>query len=322
ACLLLVLKFLSGCQANIDFTIDQEVDDEGNDFATISWDVQPVGRITPTRVTLEPGFGDVDFTGSVQVAPAETTEYRLTVYAQYEDGRIANTVVKGKVYVGPRVDYRLFTDTRLRECAGASEFTHIEQFSTLVCTDQGIESIQGISQLSELKLVTLDLNNISDLSPLAGLDQVHTLSITNNDLTSLATLPAMPALENLVLFNNGISDISPLMENPQLLNLAINNNQISDAAQFAILPNLTNLSVRNNLIEDIGPIGELSALQNLDARYNILKRGVWDLRSLENAIILDLRGNGDIKCLEYANLALMLGKAVLFNDCTFPPPGT
>ncbi len=317
---ILFLFGLMGCQADIDFTVEQKIDNQGDDYATISWNVEPVGSITPTRVTLEPGFGDVDFSGSVDVFPDETTEYRLTVYAEFEDGGIANTVVKGKVYVGPRVDYRLFTDRAFRDCAQANDFTHIEQFNALVCTDMDIQSIQGIEQLTELKIVTLDINDISNLSPLAGLDKVHTLSATNNDISDLSTLPHLPALENLVLFNNAISNVSPLAENTQLLNLAINNNQISDASQFSMLTNLTNLSVKDNQIDDIGPIGQLTALQNLDARNNDLQRGVWDLRTLDNVTLIDLRGNPDIKCLEYANLIFILGTAVLFNECTYPPP--
>ena len=198
-CLILLLLNLSGCQADIEFNIEQKVDSEGADYATISWDVQPSGTVTPSRVTLEPGFGDVDFSGVVDVFPTQTTEYRLTVYAEYEDGGIANTVVRGNVYVGPRVNYALFTDPAFRECVAANEFTHVEQFTALVCTDRNIESIQGIEQLTELRIITLDINAISDLSPLAGLDQVHTLSVTNNGLSDLSSLPHLPALENLVL---------------------------------------------------------------------------------------------------------------------------
>lgn len=318
---LLVLVFsLLACQADIEFTVEQKVDRNGNDYATLSWDVQPQGSITPTRVTLEPGFGDVDFTGSVDVFPAETTLYTLTVYAEFEDGGIANTVKKAHVYVGPRVNYDLFTDSNLRACTEGTGFTHIEQFKTLICTDMNIQSIQGIEQLTDLQVLTLDINQISDLSPLASLDKVHTLSLTNNQLSDISTLPAMSALTNLVLFNNNISDITPLLENPQLLNLAVNNNQISDAAQFNILTNLTNLSIANNQIEDISPIGNMTQLQVLDAQNNQINTGVWDLRTLENAVLINLKGNGDVGCLEYGNLLLILGTAVLFDDCRFPPP--
>ncbi|MCG8671257.1 MAG: hypothetical protein MI867_17760 [Pseudomonadales bacterium] len=311
---------LLACQADIEFTVEQKLDRRGNDYATLTWDVQPFGSITPSRVTLEPGFGDVDFSGSVDVFPTETTEYTLTVYAEYEDGGIANTVRTDIVYVGPWVDYDLFTDTNFRACLEEAGYTHIEQFISVVCTDRNINSIAGIEQLTDAQVVTLDLNNISDLSPLAGLNKVHTLSITNNNLTDISSLPTLPLLTNLVLFNNAISDVSALALNPQLLNLAINDNQIADTQQFAPLVNLTNLTVANNNIVDISGLGVLTALEVLNARNNRLDIGVWDLRFLESAYLIDLRDNPDVNCLEYANLIVILGTAVLFNDCSFFPP--
>lgn len=318
--LLLLLATLTACKADIDFTVEQKVDNEGNDYATLSWNVQPIGSITPTRVTLEPGFGDVDFTDSVDVFPTETTRYTLTVFAEFEDGGIANTLTNKYVYVGPRVNYDLITDTNLRACTEGTGFTHIEQFDSLICMDMGIDSVQGIGQLTDLKVVTLDLNNISDFATFADLEQVHTLSLSNNNIGDLSSFPYMPALTNLVLFNNSIENVLPLSVNPQLQNLAINNNQISDAYQFLGVINVTNLSIAGNEIEDITPIGNLTALQNLDARNNRIETGVWDLRTLENAALIDLRGNGGVKCLEYANLFFILGTAVLFDECEYPPP--
>ena len=185
---------LVACQAEIDFTIEQKIDSSGNDYATISWDVQPQGDVTPTRVTLEPGFGDVDFTGSVDVFPEETTQYRFTVYAEFPDGGIANTVVKGTMHVGPRINYDLFVDPQFRACVESTGFTHVAQFTTLICQDRGISSILGIQQLTNLQIVTLDLNNIEDLSVLSSLSKVHTLSVTNNELEDISSLPYMESL--------------------------------------------------------------------------------------------------------------------------------
>lgn len=313
---------LFACQADIDFSVEQKLDNQGNDYATLTWNVQPFGTITPTRVVLEPGFGDVDFSGSVDVFPTETTAYQLTVYAEYEDGGIANTVVTKKVYVGPSVDYDLFTDQNLRNCLENSGFTHIEQFESVLCTDLNIQSIQGLEQLTNTKIATLDLNNISDFSPLAGLDKLHTLSLSSNNIDDLSSLPNLPVLDSLVIFNNAIADISPLALNAQLTNLAINDNQIVDTQQFGPLTNLTNLTVMDNQIEDIAGLSQLTALEVLDARNNALTAGVWDLRHLTSAVLIDLRDNPNVNCLVYANLLYTLGSAVLFNDCSLLPGST
>ncbi len=308
---------LFACQADISFDAEQKRDNQGNDYATLSWSIQPVNNIIPTKVELEPGFGEVEFIGSVDVFPTETTTYTLTVHAEYESGGIANTVLTKTVYVGTWVDYDLFTDSNLRECLESSGFTHVEQFENVICTDRNIESIQGIEQLTNAQVVSIDLNNISDFSPLAGLNNLHTLGLSSNNISDLSSLPTLPALKNLVLFSNNITDISPLAENPQVENLALNNNQIVDTQQFAPLTNLTSLTVANNQITDIAGLSVLTSLQVLDAKNNLLTDGVWELRTLTSAVVVDLRDNPEVSCLTYANLLFTLGSAVLFNDCSF-----
>ncbi len=56
-------------------------------------------------------------------------------------------------------------------------------------------------------------NNISDISPLAGLTQLGVLGLWNNNISDISALAGLINLLFLDLSSNNISDISPLVEN-------------------------------------------------------------------------------------------------------------
>ena len=308
---------LSGCHPDVSFESEAKVAEDGSQYGTLTWSISEnsSGSTVPTSATIEPGIGDVDFEGSIDVFPETTTTYTLTVSALQSSGGLWTSTHKETIHIGPRVDFDLFSDTNFRACVEETEFTHIEQFKILVCTNKNIVDLAGIEQLTDLTTLTLDINNIVDFSPLAALENVNTLSITNNNISDLSSFPLMPGLTTLVLFSNAITDITPLANNPQLLNLAVSNNQISDSTQFSFISNLQSLTVQNNMIEDISGLSAMTELLALDASDNQINDGVIELQTLTKAHLVDLRGNGDVKCLEYANLVFALGTAVAFDSC-------
>ncbi len=66
------------------FSVDKELLPEG-ETATLSWEVKGVAA-----VTIEPGIGEVNTTGSYSVSPSETTTYTLT--ASNISGSVSKTV--------------------------------------------------------------------------------------------------------------------------------------------------------------------------------------------------------------------------------------
>ena len=77
--IIFLFTFLSGCGGVtitdpiiISFSADVTTITEG-DSATLSWEVTET-----TAVTIDPGIGLVDLTGSISVFPAATTTYTLT----------------------------------------------------------------------------------------------------------------------------------------------------------------------------------------------------------------------------------------------------
>jgi len=77
-------------------------------------------------------------------------------------------------------------------------------------------------------------NQISDISPLAPLTNLHWLRAANNQISDISPLASHTNLVRLELHYNQISDISPLVENSGLsgnLRLGGNNLDLSEGSE-------------------------------------------------------------------------------------------
>ena len=130
---------------------------------------------------------------------------------------------------------------------------------------KSIKSIEGLEFFKNLETLVFYDNQVSDISPLAGLSKLTKLNLAYNghisDLTPLATLTGLTSLD---LRNNSISDLTPLAGLTKLTGLYLEFNQISDITPLASLSKLTKLSLSDNQISDITP---LAPLTNLDTLY-------------------------------------------------------
>ncbi len=120
---------------------------------------------------------------------------------------------------------------------------------------KGIESIVGMEHAVNLWYLNLRLNNIEDLSPLAGL--------TN--------------LTNLVLHKNPITDLSPLSGLTNLVYLDLNYTTTCNLSALAGLTALQDLLLYNNAINDISPLADFHSLTRLDLRQNQLNREAYEV---------------------------------------------
>ena len=73
----------------------------------------------------------------------------------------------------------------------------------------------------------LGSNQISDISPLGGLESLMSLFINDNQISDISPLGELTHLHGLLLNGNQISDISPLRGLMKLSNLNLENNKIS-----------------------------------------------------------------------------------------------
>lgn len=183
----------------------------------------------------------------------------------------------------------------------------LEGITELDASGRGIESLQGIASLPNLRRLDLGRNRVGDLRPLAELSHLAAVDLRNNYISDLEavhleSLTELPDLSELSLRNNRDS------AHPEEPN---NVRRISDISLLAELSSLEVLDLRNNHVEDISPLAELEALRILDLRGNRLVDDALDnLVSLRRLKHLNLRENdlreidalASLEQLEYLNL--------------------
>ena len=212
------------------------------------------------------------------------------------------------------------TDPALRQCVvDALGGNAPETLRHLWCEGKGIESLAGIGVLKGLKVLSVDGNDIDDLSPLAGL-QLNQLSFNNNLVEDLSPLAGMTdlwhvvgvsnfvfdlsPLENAPLYTldltgNEVDDLSPLAGKNTLYALSLTSNWIYDLSPLAGLTQLRSLSLYDNYVTDLTPLAGLSSLEGLSLGYNIVD-DVTPLAGLTNLEMLELQSNflGDVAPLK------------------------
>jgi hypothetical protein len=167
----------------------------------------------------------------------------------------------------------------------ASDVNQITEFSS-----EGIHSIisiEGIQYFTELEILYLDGNKISDISYLSGLANLITVSLGSNQISDISSLSGLANLITVSLNSNQISDISSLSGLANLIHLRLYSNQISDISSLSGLTNLTYLLLSGNQISDISPISGLENLTTLTIGNQI--SDISPLSGLMNltALVLD-----------------------------------
>ena len=147
----------------------------------------------------------------------------------------------------------------------AEEMGRLRRFEA---QDRGIQDLTGLQFATNLRNLTLGRwagtsNQISDLSPIAGLINLHYLFLVNNQVSDLSPIAGLINLHELLVSDNPISDISPLrgLTNLTLLHLA--GTLVSDISPVRNLANLTHLEFHNTLVTDVSPVAGLINLEGL-----------------------------------------------------------
>ncbi|MCD9460165.1 leucine-rich repeat domain-containing protein [Marinibactrum halimedae] len=98
------------------------------------------------------------------------------------------------------------TDFALRACIDQTikdqNITSANQLTTLICTNAGIVSIEGLNQFNQLEQVNLANNTISSVSGLIGMSAIVKLSLENNDIKEIQPLLGLMKLTSLNLAGN------------------------------------------------------------------------------------------------------------------------
>ncbi len=154
----------------------------------------------------------------------------------------------------------------------------------------GLKDITSIGTLTELRVLYLQRNSITDISTLKKLKNLETLSLNGNQVSSITSLAGLTKLQKLYLRENKITSLTSLskLTNLKILELGVNN--ITTVTSLANLKNLKQLSLDNNKIKDIQALKTLTKLEILYLQRNSIS-SIATLSNLKKLTLLSLNGN-------------------------------
>ncbi|CAL6017276.1 Conserved_hypothetical protein [Hexamita inflata] len=175
----------------------------------------------------------------------------------------------------------------------------LEKLSFRKC---GINMINVVSFLVNLKELDLAENNCNDLAPLQALVKLTKLNLENCKLTNIDSLKALVNLEELNLSEkiNGLQDISALQYLTKLITLDMRSCQLSNVHVLKTLTNLKELCINRNPKIDITSLKYLTNLKILNLSQCELSKcdALKTLVNL-NELNLSLNLSIDITPLQY-----------------------
>ena len=151
----------------------------------------------------------------------------------------------------------------------------MEELNELKANNRGIQDLTGLQFATNLRWLNFGKwyeqdkgNQISDISPIAGLINLRELVLDRNSISDLSPVTALINLEILHLIENKISDLSPVAGLINLERLDISSNNTPDLSPVAGLINLEFLSFPDNNVSDLLPIAGLINLEHLYFTHN------------------------------------------------------
>lgn len=149
-----------------------------------------------------------------------------------------------------------------------SGIENLTALRTLYLQRNNLTDISPLAALPELRKVILNYNNITDLTPLSGAYWLVNLSAVGNGIADISPLAGISNLLTVNLSNNYISDVTALGRHVRILTLALENNMIADISPLAALPKVEELRLDNNRIADISPLAGSASLKILSVSNN------------------------------------------------------
>jgi hypothetical protein len=141
------------------------------------------------------------------------------------------------------------------------------------------DDLEKISRLH----ISLDFDEITDVTPLAGFTQLEDLWV-GGKVTDIRALAGLTKLKRLTIWGNQLSDISAIARLTKLESLFISGLYVNDISALARLTQLKSLTLGHSQIEDISALAKLKKLENLSFRYTQILgiRALAELTKLES----------------------------------------
>ena len=178
-----------------------------------------------------------------------------------------------------------------------------------------VSDLSPIAGLINLRRLTLHYNPISDLSPLRGLKNLDYLVLNHTLVSDLSPVRSLTNLTELVLDDTLVTDLSQVagLVNLEWIAFSDGDGKISDISPLAELINLRRINTWGNPISDLSPLAGLTKLKVVDICGADLS-DLTSLTKLPNLEELYLAGNGISNVSALAGLTELTRLGLHHND--------
>lgn len=207
-------------------------------------------------------------------------------------------------------------------------------------------SLDDLMQFRRLNTLSIMAQQVTDISPLAGLSLVN-LDLTTNHIADIHPLARTTTLQTLSLARNPVSDLAALSGLNQIYQLDLGGTRITNVAAVAKLPRLNDLELGFSFVKDLSALANsknlnaliLDGLQNPNLSFlpkaktvnfiSLSSIGAAQVSALRQSNVSDIEilfGSGSIPVLNlpklthleiyhssYASLSFLAGCANLQN---------
>ena len=241
-------------------------------FATL-WHTSPVRSVSFSGTTL----ASATEAGTVELwNTSEWMQLRLEAIAEVD-------------IPGPNL--RAAIEKALGKAPGDIIFaSDMENLARLAASGAGVMDLTGLEAATNLTVLRLHRNSISDISVVADLVKLAELVIWDNNITDMSAVSRLTRLTHLDLGSNSIRDISAVSGLTHLTELYLGSNSITDISAVSRLINLTKLRLWDNAITDISAVSGLTHLTELYLGSNSI-RDISAVSELTNLTKLSIWGN-------------------------------
>lgn len=121
---------------------------------------------------------------------------------------------------------------------------YYENLEKVVLQGSNIKSFEPLRYLTKVKILVLDENVISDITPLYDLPNLQHLNLISNEISNVEGIDKLQTLEELYLGLNLLRDVTPLSNLTNLRCLGLRgNSRVSDISSLSKLTNLVSLNL-------------------------------------------------------------------------------
>ncbi|AXQ78184.1 pneumococcal-type histidine triad protein [Streptococcus chenjunshii] len=169
-----------------------------------------------------------------------------------------------------------------------ASLNHLESLNLDYNHITDLSALRGLSKLQAVSLEHNQITNLSPLSGKKDLKRLFVshnpeinlntlkaqsleeLTVNHNELADLTFIKQLPSLKNLNAEHNKLRSLAGLEEALSLKNLSVANNQISDLGLLGEQTSLTTLNLTHNQLQNLEGINRFRILDDIDASHNLL----------------------------------------------------